>query len=458
MRQMTLKRLSTCGLLLLGVCWSALSAPSEVPMPAGISIGLTLEGPTFVDANGMTLYTMRGSCTPDRRIVIQQPVSNDGDLGGYSVTVNGARSCLDKRPPLLAPSGAKPIGKWTLQQAADGTSQWAYAGKLLYRSIKDKAPGDINASYPTRIGRGREMSVAQAPLVGAPAGITAIETARGLALATHSGKALYFRDQDASAGAAECRGECAHRWEPLAAPAIVSTDALSSDWSVASRKDGARQWAWGGRPLYIYMYDSPRHGEQFWNDTFGGTWEEGIPGWQVALLKRAPEHPADVVLQALSGENEVQNFGLPKIVYADSKGMTLYTMHCPLEDIDCDDVGDDPRYWLSFCGGEQRCNKTWRPLRAPSKAKSTDGIWSVVVINASHPWRPVESGRPGIEVWAYRGRPVFTYAFDVRPGDYNGDDHGFGTTGSGQMQARPILAYAAQKVGKPVLANLERKR
>src|SRR5690606_32950765 len=128
------------------------------------------------------------------------------------------------------------------------------------------------------------------------------------------------------------------------------------------------------------------------------------------------------------GESEIQNFGLPKFVYADAHGRTLYTVHCQYEDgLDCDDIGDGLRYWSSFCGGAELCAKNWRTLPAPSGATGDGEIWSVLQINPGNPFEPVAAGTRGVAVWAYRGRPVFTYAHDLRPGDYNGDDNGFGT-------------------------------
>ena len=39
--------------------------------------------------------------------------------------------------------------------------------------------------------------------------------------------------------------------------------------------------------------------------------------------------------------------------------------------------------------------------------------------------RPALAGQPGaLRVWAYRDRPVYTYAGDRSPGDVNGDSHG----------------------------------
>lgn len=417
-------------------------------MPSGVSVRLTIEGPAFVTASGMTLYSAPSPCTDDRNLVVQTAVTNDGDLG-FAVKIPLQRSCIEKRPPLLAAADAKPIGEWTIKVRPDGARQWAFAGQPLHTSIKDKAPGDVNGSYPFRMGRPRPLNIASATFAGTPAGISARDTAQGLALINHVGKTLYFADPDAKVA---CTGACARAWLPLAAPALASTEGLAADWSIVTRKDGQKQWAHSGRPLYTYVHDAAAHGEQFFGDTFGSDWGSPVTGWRVALLMPAPPHPAEVTVQTLSGESEVQNFGLPRTVYADTKGMTLYTVHCMYESgLDCDDVGDGARYWLSFCGGAERCTKNWRTLAAPSGATGAKNVWSVIKVNPRNPFEPVTADSGSAVVWAYRGRPVFTYANDRRPGDYNGDDNGFGTTGDGLMQARPILAYADERVGAPVM-------
>ena len=43
--------------------------------------------------------------------------------------------------PLLA---IDPAGDWTIVKRPDGTLQWAYEGKPLYRSAKDIKEGDTN--------------------------------------------------------------------------------------------------------------------------------------------------------------------------------------------------------------------------------------------------------------------------------------------------------------------------
>lgn len=433
----------------------AFAEAAVVAAPPGVGVRMTMEGPVFTDAQGMTLYSSAGPCTAATRTVVNTPIANDGDLG-FPVTIALSRSCQEKRPPMAAPADAKPVGQWSIQVRDDGTRQWALAGRPLHTSVKDREPGEINASYPLRFGRGRTVSVASAPLAGVPAGIMARETAAGLTLVNHLGKTLYFADPKTQA---DCTGECARSWIPFSAPALVDASKLSKQWSVSIRKDGQRQWAFEGKPLYTYAHDAAANGEQFYGDTFGGPWGTPVAGWHVAVLKAAPPHPQEVAVQILPGESEIQNFGLPKFVYADARGKTLYTVHCQYEDgLDCDDVGDGPRYWLSFCGGAELCAKNWRALLAPSGAKGDGEIWSILQINPRNPFEPVEAGAAGIAVWAYRGRPVFTYAHDLRPGDYNGDDNGFGTTGAGLMHARPILAYRDRRVGAPVLVlNDERE-
>jgi predicted lipoprotein with Yx(FWY)xxD motif len=435
-------------LLVLGAAGE--SGPASVPMPPGISIRLTIEGPVFVEASGMTLYKAGSLCTNEHS-ARARPTFAEGDVD-FTVMVERKRSCLEKNPPLIAPADAQPIGKWTINVGADGTRQWAYAGEPLHTSIKDKAPGDINGSYVLRLGRAMG-NAATASLTGVPAGIQARETVAGLALVNHQGKTLYYSEAES-----ECAADCTKTWQPLAAAAIADTHALSSDWSIVTRSDRLRQWAFKGKGLYTYAHDTPKHGEQVFGDVFGETWAKPIDGWRVATLVDAPRSPSGVTVQTLSGDSELFSFGLPKTVYATAEGRTLYTVHCIQGNEEggysaaCDDIGDDPRYWLSYCGGEELCVKTWRPFRAPADAQPIDNIWSVVTINPKNPFQPVE-GNQGIPVWAYRGRPLFTYAHDTLAGDFYGDDHGFGTTGAGQMQARPIPAHAFAPANQPVMSG-----
>lgn len=82
---------------------------------------------------------------------------------------------------------------------------------------------------------------------GAPA-----KTADGV-LVGGSGMALYTFDRDATgSGKSVCNGQCATNWPPLMA---TGSDAASGDWSVVTRDDGTKQWAYKGKPLYFWVKD-----------------------------------------------------------------------------------------------------------------------------------------------------------------------------------------------------------
>lgn len=68
-----------------------------------------------------------------------------------------------------------------------------------------------------------------------------------------NGMTLYTFDRDiAGSGKSMCNGPCATNWPPLAAAAAAHA---SGDWSVVPRDDGARQWAYKGKPLYFWVKD-----------------------------------------------------------------------------------------------------------------------------------------------------------------------------------------------------------
>jgi predicted lipoprotein with Yx(FWY)xxD motif len=82
----------------------------------------TMEG-VIVGADGMTLYTF------------------DKDTAGSGKsTCNGP--CAANWPPLMASADAKGTGDWSIVTRDDGSRQWAYKGKPVYRWIKDQKPGD----------------------------------------------------------------------------------------------------------------------------------------------------------------------------------------------------------------------------------------------------------------------------------------------------------------------------
>lgn len=89
-------------------------------------------------------------------------------------------------------------------------------------------------------------ALAQTTMGGAKA------TADGLNDAT--GKPLYTFARDTTPGKSACNGPCATAWPPMAATAA---DKGAGDWTVITRDDGSKQWAYKGKPLYTYAKDTP---------------------------------------------------------------------------------------------------------------------------------------------------------------------------------------------------------
>ncbi|MDF0606141.1 beta-propeller fold lactonase family protein [Neisseriaceae bacterium TC5R-5] len=72
-------------------------------------------------------------------------------------------------------------------------------------------------------------------------------------LTDEKGMALYIFDKDvAGSGSSVCKADCAALWPPLLAGKEVR---LSSGFSLIQRDDGTQQWAYRGKPLYLFSKD-----------------------------------------------------------------------------------------------------------------------------------------------------------------------------------------------------------
>lgn len=66
------------------------------------------------------------------------------------------------------------------------------------------------------------------------------------------GMTLYTFDKDAG-GKSACNGPCATNWPPL----MATGDAKASgDWTIVTRDDGSKQYAYKGKPLYTWTKDT----------------------------------------------------------------------------------------------------------------------------------------------------------------------------------------------------------
>lgn len=81
------------------------------------------QGGVLTDPAGMTLYVF------------------DKDVAGSGKSVcNG--DCARNWPPLAATAADQGSGDFTVITRDDGSMQWAYQGKPLYRWSRDQKPGD----------------------------------------------------------------------------------------------------------------------------------------------------------------------------------------------------------------------------------------------------------------------------------------------------------------------------
>jgi predicted lipoprotein with Yx(FWY)xxD motif len=93
-----------------------------------------------------------------------------------------------------------------------------------------------------------------------------MDTAVGKVYANAAGMTLYMFDKD-GAGVSNCNDACAAMWPPFKADAMGKS---AGDWAVIVRKDGARMWAYEGKPLYAYSKDK-KPGDVT-GDGFAGVW------------------------------------------------------------------------------------------------------------------------------------------------------------------------------------------
>ncbi len=138
---------------------------------------------------------------------------------------------------------------------------------------------------------------------------------------------------------------------------------------------------------------------RFWKLRSGTT---GIPR---ALPNRKEDHETMAIAIGVLAAATVAAFAAEPVkmmdtkmgkVMATEKGMTLYTF-------------DKDAKGKSNCDPD--CLKKWPAFHADAKAKA-EGEWSLV------------KAADGKEMWAYEGKPLYTYAEDKKAGEMNGDGVG----------------------------------
>jgi len=108
---------------------------------------------------------------------------------------------------------------------------------------------------------------------GMPEGVQARKSTAGVTvLADAKGMTLYTFDKDTTPGKSACNGRCLMNW-----PALMATGnaADMGDWTVVTRDDGGKQWAYKGKPLYTFAKDM-MPGDTT-GDGVGMSWHNALP-------------------------------------------------------------------------------------------------------------------------------------------------------------------------------------
>ena len=106
-----------------------------------------------------------------------------------------------------------------------------------------------------------------------PAGVHPMKVASGaMALVDAKMMTLYSFTKD-TAGVSNCYDNCAKNWPPLMAAADAKP---MGDWTIVTRKDGTRQWAYEGVPLYTWIKDT-KPGDATGDGVGNGAWTVAAP-------------------------------------------------------------------------------------------------------------------------------------------------------------------------------------
>ena len=124
----------------------------------------------------------------------------------------------------------------------------------------------------------KSFAIATAALLAATAAFAAepasmAPMAKDGMFVTAKGMTLYTFDKDATPGKSVCNGPCATNWPA----ALVADDSKASGpWSIVTRDDGLKQWAYKGKPLYAFVKDT-KAGDKAGDGFLQGAWHIAKP-------------------------------------------------------------------------------------------------------------------------------------------------------------------------------------
>jgi predicted lipoprotein with Yx(FWY)xxD motif len=98
------------------------------------------------------------------------------------------------------------------------------------------------------------------------------DSAKGKVLTDEHGMTLYTFAKD-SKGKSACTGGCATNWPPLMASGMAEA---TGQYTILTRDDGSKQWAYKGKPLYAWKNDK-KPGDITGDGALKGAWHIAKP-------------------------------------------------------------------------------------------------------------------------------------------------------------------------------------
>ncbi len=175
----------------------------------------------------------------------------------------------------------------------------------------------------------------------------------------------------------ESRPSCTDLWPPVLA---AETAQPVGKWTIVTRRDETRQWAYDEQPLYTSVRDQQA------GDVFGGS-KRRFGGDSPSV--RVPAAPPPLVPPGFA-------------VKRTTLGLLLTTKQDESVYVFDRDTADS-----TACDTD--CMTTWVPLVAPRLAQA-QGAWTIF------------QRAPGVRQWVYRGKPLYTYRLDEGSWSQQGTD------------------------------------
>ena len=353
-----------------GLAWAADATPAAGAAPAGAAAAPAAHATPPVPPNLKPRRNGEESVFTDERGFSIYTSDEDSEPG----VPKCYDACAKAWPPFPAAADSQPIGSFTIHERKDGIRQWVYRGKPLYTFARDEYPG---GSFGDGVGNRWRLAFG---VLRSPPGIAVSKTPIGRILVNEKGLTLYTPKAGSAALKSGCDAACLREWMPTLAPALARDN---GDWTVLTRADGTRQWAFKGQPLYA------SHSDRRAGDLRG----QGVGGADWTPIIVQPEMPSPAWTTLVKTD-------LGQI-FANEKGMTVYAFNGKLDQIKkliCDDACLD---------------QAWIPVSASADSPPI-GDWSV------------KKGEDGKRYWAYRGAPLFTFFKDKVPGDAIGGQYASG--------------------------------